>query len=428
MEPIPAYRAQKKPCAKRIATYSLTLAAAGAWSVALWGCGGGGSAGSGTPPGSVVVLGYNDLGMHCLGQDFSELCILPPANTVHAQVIRRGEEPNILTSGVIVRYTIPGNTRSDNKTNFWTYASALFGVSLSPNVGLFGAGLSGTMAPTADGDWIVQGVPITPLTDSMSLDPYQLATISVTSGSTVLASTEAVVPVSWEMNCNLCHSPGDSTQTNADILAKHDSEHGTSLSTSKPVLCSNCHADPILGKVGNPALPNLSRAMHGAHASRMGSIGLANKCYACHPGTTTQCLRDVHLTAGMSCTNCHGDMNAVASPARTPWVTLPRCGSCHTVSGHTYEQANTLYRNSKGHHGVKCEACHGSPHATTPTNTAADNVQAIALQGHAGTIDTCTVCHTSRPDDEFNHTFGTAGAGAPTAAKAASTKKTRRSL
>ncbi len=47
-----------------------------------------------------VVLGYNDLGMHCMNQDFSQLCILPPFNNLHAQVIdRRGEEPRIASSG-----------------------------------------------------------------------------------------------------------------------------------------------------------------------------------------------------------------------------------------------------------------------------------------------------------------------------------------
>lgn len=80
---------------------------------------------------SYVVLGYNDLGMHCMNQDFSQLCILPPYNNLHAQVIERGrEEPRIIgsaSSGVTVRYTIPGNTTSANKTNFWNHARALLG-------------------------------------------------------------------------------------------------------------------------------------------------------------------------------------------------------------------------------------------------------------------------------------------------------------
>ena len=50
------------------------------------GDGDGGGNGVTTP---MVVLGYNELGMHCMNQDFSELMILPPYNTLHAQVIDR---------------------------------------------------------------------------------------------------------------------------------------------------------------------------------------------------------------------------------------------------------------------------------------------------------------------------------------------------
>jgi len=69
-----------------------------------------------------VVLGYNELGMHCMNQDFSEICILPPFNNLRAQVIVRGEDPHIVTSGATVSYKVPGNTSSAGKTNFWTYA------------------------------------------------------------------------------------------------------------------------------------------------------------------------------------------------------------------------------------------------------------------------------------------------------------------
>jgi len=65
------------------------------------------------------VLGYNELGMHCMNQDFSELMLLPPYNNLRAQVILRGEEPQLLTSGVTVSYSVPGNTTSADKTNFW---------------------------------------------------------------------------------------------------------------------------------------------------------------------------------------------------------------------------------------------------------------------------------------------------------------------
>ena len=99
-------------------------------------------------------------------------------------------------------------------------------------------------------------------------------------------------------------------------------------------------------------------------------------------------------------------MEAVADPTRHPWVDEPRCDSCHQRAGFEFEQAGTLYRNSVGHSNVHCAACHGSPHAIWPTVRTEDNLQAEGLQGHAGTIDTCTVCHRQTPDDAFFHRAG----------------------
>ncbi len=357
-------------------------------------------------------MGYNDLGMHCMNEDFSEFMILPPYNVMHATVIQRGEEPRLIKSGVTVSYSVPGNTHSADKTNFWQYAQALMNLNLAPNIGLTGNGLSGTMVPTASGrsDWEATGIPMTPLQDDGTLNSYQLAQITVTQNGATLASTQAVIPVSWEISCNLCHG-GAGVSPAMDILEKHDQMHpevNPPLTQRKPVTCGECHAQAPLGFAGQPGVESLSRAMHHAHAPRMAALGgsVTPVCYACHPGLQTKCLRDVHYSHGMTCLDCHTSMDAVADPSRRPWVDEPRCGSCHNVQGHQYEQAGTLYRDSVGHNGVMCEVCHGSPHAITPTVVDADNVQAIALQGHAGTIDTCTVCHTSRPGDGFNHTAG----------------------
>ncbi|HUW59515.1 MAG TPA: cytochrome c3 family protein [Candidatus Bathyarchaeia archaeon] len=358
---------------------------------------------------TMKVIAYNDLGMHCMNRDFSEFMILPPYNVVHAMVIARADDPNLVTDGISIRYEILSNTTSVDKTNFWDFAPDLFGVSLAPDVGLTGNSLSGDMvSQIAQGrpDWVVTGIPITPLLDDGTEDPYPLALITVSLGSTDVVQTQTVVPVSWEISCELCHNtPGISPAT--DILRAHDRLHLTDLEASKPVACGACHAQPELGFPGVAGRPSLSRAMHGAHASRMAQANLAVDCYACHPGIRTQCLRDIHFAAGLVCTDCHGTMSDVADPARVPWSTEPRCGNCHPRSPQPgdfqLEQPDTLYRNSQGHHGVFCYACHGSPHAITPTVVKADNIQAIALQGHAGMIDTCTVCHTEPPDEAFPH-------------------------
>ncbi|MFO0889264.1 MAG: hypothetical protein U0790_09010 [Isosphaeraceae bacterium] len=360
-----------------------------------------------------VVLGYNELGMHCMNQDFSELCILPPFNTLRAQVIKRGGSPEIIKEHATVSYSIPGNTLSSNKTNFWAYAQALFGVALPPDVGLTGHRLTGTMSRTGRNDWEVTGIPITPIMDDGTLNPYALARINVKDeAGRNMATTQAVVPVSWEISCNLCHTGNPDARPpispDSDILMAHDRLHGTNLVNQKPVLCAGCHADPALGTPGTPGIPSLSAAMHGAHAGRftppvLQAVG-GNNCYACHPGAQTQCQRDIHYAKGLRCGDCHGTLTAMGNRNRTPWVDEPKCASCHNVPGHQYEEPGKLFKESRGHNGVTCAACHGAPHAITPTVTAADNVQAMTIQGHAGTIDNCVVCHKRRPEDRFNHT------------------------
>jgi hypothetical protein len=54
-----------------------------------------------------------------------------------------------------------------------------------------------------------------------------------------------------------------------------------------------------------------------------------------------------------------------------------------------------LYRVSTGHGGLFCQACHGATHAEWPNANlnANDNVAAVQIQGHSGTITECTVCH-----------------------------------
>ncbi len=363
--------------------------------------------------GSIVVLGFNNLGMHCMNEWFDNLCILPPYNSLHAQVLIRGEEPHIVTSGATISYIVPNNTMSSNKTNFWNYAFQLFGVNLPPDIGLTGNGLVGTMTYSGNQDWVATGIPITPMNDAFQLQAYNVTNITANYQGMV-ANTVAVMPVSWEISCNMCHGRtptqigpkplgSDRQVVEMDILSKHDRLHGTNLVNERPVLCAKCHADPALGTSGVLGVPTMSSAMHLSHATRVNKLFIPNKCYACHPGVKTQCQRDIHVTKGIVCTNCHGNMTAVGDPNRRPWQDEPRCGSCHSVPGHEYEQPGVLYQDSHGHGGVLCASCHNSPHAITPTTNPEDNQQALMLQGHTGVIDKCTVCHTSQPSESFFH-------------------------
>jgi hypothetical protein len=158
------------------------------------------------PLGTHIVLSWNDLGMHCMNQYHADFSVLPPFNNLVAQVIRRGDAitlPQVVTSGVGVEYSIPGNTTSVTKTDFWTYAPALFGVTLPPNIGLTGKGLTGTLDLLGT-TYEAKGIPLTPFTDAAPTieNPYQQAlVIARDSTGNELARSAPVVPVSVEINC-----------------------------------------------------------------------------------------------------------------------------------------------------------------------------------------------------------------------------------
>jgi len=371
--------------------------------VVCGGGGGGGSTGGGSnppPPATndqFVVFAWNDLGMHCLNPTYDEAVILPPYNNLFAQIVKKGNPPQIVTSGVTVEYTILNNTSSYGKTDkygavfaqFWDNALKLFGISLQRDTGLnlvdpnVHNDLAGNMLAKTD-YFVANGIPVTPVGDNSVWNPYQVAEITVkdASGSTI-AKTKITVPTSDEINCQRCHG----IQAFKDILEKHDLKHGTKLVQQKPILCASCHGDPILGTSGpGTAGKYLSFAIHDSHAPR----GAA--CYDCHPGNTTKCSRsNAHTAPDGNCTICHGTMNDIASGTRMPWASEPKCVTCHAVSG--VDTGVTLYRNARGHGNLYCADCHGSPHAMIPTNQEADNYQALQYQGKAKTIGSCAACH-----------------------------------
>jgi cytochrome c5 len=247
-------------------------------------------------------------------------------------------------------------------------------------------------------------------------------------------------------------------QAKKNILKLHDQNHSTNLEASQPVLCAGCHYSPALDLAGtgptgdqlnNPTFSNVMHEFHGQLSVFQSATTVDESCYQCHPGKITQCQRGAMKTGGMDCFDCHGDMLAVGGTTnlqaggsidgtndgkpRRPWQDLPRCQACHTGDAVSYlnsdpslvhdpnwpfrlrqtyktgdasaspllagnirfaENANTLFRFSKGHGGIACEGCHGSTHAIWPAGTN-DNLAAAALQGHTGKIIECTTCHTA---------------------------------
>ncbi len=347
-----------------------------------------------------IVIGWNDLGMHCSNKDFSKICVLPPYNNLKAEIIKVGDESNLpvlMTSGYSVTYEIPGNTYSVGKTNFWSYEDQLFGVTLPDNTGLTGVGLTGNMG-IENSNFHVEGIPLTPYTDDnlITEDPFQLALLKAYDGqNTLLASTQPVIPVSNEINCvsSGCHN------SETAILNEHEEEGGFNPNNT-PILCAECHSSNALGTPGTPGLASLSQVIHLKHG------GETNDCYKCHPGANTQCLRGVMYAGGLVCQDCHGSVHNVGqtiAQGREPWLEEPRCGATDCHGPNYSEEPGLLFRQSKGHGGLYCSTCHGSPHAIVPSTNDNDNVQNINLQGYAGILNKCTVCHGVNPTGAGPH-------------------------
>jgi hypothetical protein len=364
-----------------------------------------------------ALLAWNDLGMHCYNRDFQDLAVLPPFNTLWAQVIRVGDPPQVITDGITVEYSFPDNTYSVGKSNFWTYDVDLFGVDLPDNVGLKGFGLSGQMTVTVD-HFEAIGIPLTEFRDSAPTTPYpyQLATIIAkeTASGNELARLRVVAPVSTEMHCDFCHYDGaiegiSTGRVETNILTLHDEEnqedypsgHEGPLMSRRPILCAECHASNALGAPGVAGLPSLSKAMHEQHDGIVPDS--ITGCYNCHPGPQTHCLRDVMSSSAYQiyCVDCHGTMYHV-SQNPNPWLNEPRCDNvaCH---GSSYALDQPLYRMSKDHGEVYCEGCHDSPHAIAPSSQMNDWLKFLDLQRHAGPLDDCLVCHASLPASTGPH-------------------------
>ncbi|MCA1905550.1 MAG: cytochrome ubiquinol oxidase subunit I [Desulfarculus sp.] len=417
-----------------------------------------------------VLLCWNDLGMHCLTDDDQQLMILPPANTLQAQLIKRGETPKLVSQGVEISYAVePGHSDPAKRLPFWRYAKAIFGKELPPGVGLAGKGLNGSMDYDEKlGVYEAKFIPVSPYPDAGGFNPYPLFTIEAKDKQTgqLLARTRVVAPVSSEVGCRNCHGggwrvdnlAGMASATGEDILATHDRINRTDFkrqaAAGKPVFCASCHADPALGMAGDGKRLSFSAAIHGWHANYLTQRG-AEACQACHPDSPsgpTRCLRGLHVQMGQDCTNCHGFLEdhalgllkgeqaagkpqaaalmrhlqprSVASLAevnpRAPWVNQPDCLNCHRdfaapeagASGFNRwtKGAEELYRVRGDEAGVKCAACHGSPHALYPAKNPygrdRDVVQPRQYQGNAlplGANQNCKVCHTVEMDSEMHH-------------------------
>lgn len=405
--------------------------------------------------------------MHCMDSDYSVFSILPPYNTVNAQVIRSvgTTSSNMVTTlmtgadGVWITYeavadsTLSINTTSVGKTNFWTYAQALYGTALAPDTGLTGLKMPGTANTPqrfiwdASNDWFAAaGIPIVPKDDAGRKNFYPMLRLKAyDSTNTLRASADVAVPVSDEMDCRACHASGSKlddakpyggwvNEANAErdfrlnILKKHDEILlGTSLYQAslvaknyredglfqtvsvdgKPILCAACHASEALPGNGYDGVSPLTQALHSSHATvidpdnglRLGAESNRSACYQCHPGSTTRCLRGAMGSAvasdgsmQMQCQSCHGTMRQVGSPLRTGWLDEPSCQQCHTgtaVSNNGQIRYTSVFDQTTGQPRVAVN----QTFATNPNTPATGKSLYQFSSGHGGLK--CQACHGS---------------------------------
>ena len=96
-----------------------------------------------TAAAAAQVAGWNNLGMHCMDSDYSVFSILPPYNTIEAQLIVGGR---LITNGSGYTLTYQAmadpdgsfNSTAMGKGNYYTYAKALYGATLTNEAGLAG--------------------------------------------------------------------------------------------------------------------------------------------------------------------------------------------------------------------------------------------------------------------------------------------------
>jgi mono/diheme cytochrome c family protein len=374
-----------------------------------------------------VLMAWADQGMHFYAQS-PTWTLLPPTAILRAQLVRRDPSPELITADVTLNYAVdPGFT---------------------------GEGLTGTFEPLEDKVRFEATLAVRPY-ENKTFNPLPMVTIEARDqGDQVIAATKATLPVSDQMGCRNCHGgdwaedgSGVSEATVQNILAVHDRMNNTNhVARSKkgPILCVECHDDPAQNAEGATDRPNLSAAIHGAHAVYMAGRDADGSCLKCHPQNT---LRGQHAEVGLDCTSCHGTIEdlaisllkaekAAGKPSadrllaqitprtlgtqeaiapRKPWINEPDCLQCHVdfAAPDSTETFNQWTENADGLYAarrddmdaVNCAACHGSPHVIYPA-TDRDSTQPVQYTGEAqpiGAAGSCTACHVEAMDFAAHH-------------------------
>lgn len=241
-------------------------------------------------PGTYTVFANNDLGIHCACPADELMTILPPWNTIRAQVLRvDGKTKEVVTdpAKIVVEYEVPFAQNNlddpryqaylDNINKVYPTAEGFAAVSRSNPVSIAGTPLQGgeMHAKPEHNMWVAEGIPVFPptvsaagegtFTDPFGAERQAFPAIIVRvkdagTGEVLAERTDVTTPVAFA-NCCTCHreiykdnhgfygQPLDVFRET--MIVAHDQKHGTDLDTlvsrGQVIRCSRCHSDPAVG-------------------------------------------------------------------------------------------------------------------------------------------------------------------------------------
>jgi hypothetical protein len=328
------------------------------------------------------LVSWNNLGMHCMDSDYSVFSVLPPYNTIEAQLIVAGR---LVTNGAGYAVTYQAiadpdgsfNSTAMGKGNFYDFVTPLFGAGLPPETGLAGWAMPGPnntpqsmlFEPTnqpapgvaAPVNWFrAEGIPIAPFDDAGRKNPYPMMRLIARDASNQpMATNDVVLPVSDEMDCRACHASGTGPAAEPsdgwvwsdnperdyrlNILRLHDERqfalndglYRSALAAGsfnaqglypgvvvdgKPVLCAGCHASEALGTGSYSNIPPLTASVHLRHASVTDPDLLITLDSSAHRAACYRC----HPGSTTKC--LRGAMGGAVAPDGTLEM---QCQSCH---------------------------------------------------------------------------------------------------
>jgi hypothetical protein len=375
----------------------------------------------------VIVMASNDLGMHCACPGTEKMLLLPPFNTLRAQVIERGGQSPVVLSDptdIRVEYDIIENyddmnpykaddpqktdLRADPYYATWIEMMPKYGFGPAENdqgaiQGLTGSMLAGEMTAQTEGWWEAVGVPAYPdvlnssnpqkiMVDPLgggNRNPYLTGEFKVyeQSSGALLASTTATIPVSFGGCCS-CHlqlTADNGLDPNPDnsfaLMGQlHERDSGINFAlldpdgdgVTGPVRCSVCHWDPAMGESSPPG----GYVDPGTGASLpVSQYSFSDVLHRWHAENSTVLSYNPDLAT--DCYECHPSNQVMC-----------------------YRGHHTNKTIGQDNHDVWCTDCHGDLNQRIAEGQ-------LANPWSEATLPMCQDCHSATGENgTLQHTFG----------------------